>query len=350
MTEAVLTTSEPVRRIGARQIVAGAVVLALAGVVAYWFVAIRGYETTDDAFVEGHMVFLSPRVSGQIAEVFVDENTRVREDQVLVRLDPSDYQARVAHARADVDAARNRMSQSSAAADAAAAQVRAAQVRLLHAEQELVRMRGLFAQRVASTAQLETLVASRDAAIADVHAAEQRELAERAALGGDAPLRQAEAALREAELALAHTEIKAPFDGVIGRKSAERGANVAPGQPLLALAAQSGNWITANFKETQVGLMRLGDPVEIHVDAFPDRTWRGRVESISPATGAKYALLPPDNATGNFTKVVQRVPVRIAIEPQPSRDAPDVAAAPDSPWPGDSLAVGLSVHVSVRVR
>ena len=119
---------------------------------------------------------------------------------------------------------------------------------------------------------------------------------------------------------------------------------------LLALAADSGNWISANFKETQIGRMRLGDPVDIRVDAFPDRMWRGHVESMSPATGAKYALLPPDNATGNFTKVVQRVPVRIALEPEPSRETPDVAAARDLPWSGDSLPVGLSVNVSVRVR
>lgn len=349
MTEAVLT-EEPARRIGARQIAAGGVVLVLVGVLAYWFVAIRGHETTDDAFVEGHMVFLSPRVSGQVAEVLVDENERVREGQVLVRLDASDYEARVAHARADLDAARNRMSQSSAAAAGAAAQGQAVKVRLVFAEQELERVRGLFAQNVASTAQLQSAIAVRDAATAELRAAEQRELAELAALGGDAPVRQAEAALREAELALAHTSITAPFDGVIGRKSVERGANVSPSQPLLALAENSGNWINANFKETQIGHMRLGDPVEIHVDAFPDRVWRGHIESISPATGAKYALLPPDNATGNFTKVVQRVPVRIALEPASSRESPDVAASADTPWSGDTLPVGLSVHVSVRIR
>ena len=350
MTEAVLATTESARRIGARPIVAALVVAALVGVVAYWFVAIRGRESTDDAFVEGHMVFLSPRVGGQVAEVLVEENTRVREGQVLVRLDASDYEARVAHARADVDAARNRMSQSTAAAAGAAAQGRAAAARLRLAEQDLARMQGLSAQKVASTAQLESAVAVRDAALAEMRGAEQREIAELAALGGDAPVRQAEAALREAELALAHTSITAPFDGVIGRKSVERGANVSPGQPLFALAADSGNWINANFKETQIGRMHLGDPVDVRVDAFPNRVWRGRVESISPATGAKYALLPPDNATGNFTKVVQRVPVRIALEPEPARDAPDVAAAKDTPWSGDSLPVGLSVNVSVRVR
>jgi membrane fusion protein (multidrug efflux system) len=193
-------------------------------------------------------------------------------------------------------------------------------------------------------------VAARDSALAEMRAAEQREVAERAALGSDAAVRQAEASLQEAELALARTSIVAPFDGVIGRKSVERGANVSPGQPLFALAADSGNWVNANFKETQIGRMHLGDPVDIRVDAFPDRVWRGHIESISPATGAKYALLPPDNATGNFTKVIQRVPVRISLDPEPARETPDVSASPELPWSGDSLPVGLSVSVSVRVR
>jgi len=119
---------------------------------------------------------------------------------------------------------------------------------------------------------------------------------------------------------------------------------VSPGQALFALTAREGNWVTANFKETQVGRMHPGDPVEIRVDAFPDHVWRGHVESISPATGAKYALLPPDNATGNFTKVVQRIPVRIALDPEPA-GAADVASGPAEP-----LSVGLSVSVSVRLR
>jgi membrane fusion protein (multidrug efflux system) len=128
----------------------------------------------------------------------------------------------------------------------------------------------------------------------------------------------------------------------------ELGANVSANQPLLALAADTGNWVNANFKETQIGRMHLGDPVEVRVDAFPGKVFRGTIESISPATGAKNALLPPDNATGNFTKVVQRVPVRIALEPT-NGATPDVSAAPES-WRGDALPVGLSVNVSVRVR
>ena len=344
MAEAVLAEERGRIRIGLREIGGAAVALVLAGVFAYWFFELRGRESTDDAFVEGHMVFLSPRVAGQVSEVLVEENAHVKAGQPLVRLDPADFQVRVDHARADLDAAKNHMAQSSAASEAASAQARAAAVRVKHAEQELERAQGLFDRKVSSQNSLDSAIANRDAAVAQLHAAQQREVAERAMIANQAPVMQAEASLHEAELALSHTVISAPFDGDVGKKSVELGANVSPGQPLLALTAREGNWVSANFKETQVGKMKVGDPVEIQVDAYPDRVFHGHVESISPATGAKYALLPPDNATGNFTKVVQRIPVRIAIDPE-SRGATDVSARPDDP-----LSVGLSVDVSVRVR
>ena len=221
----------------------------------------------------------------------------------------------MAHARADLDAARNRMTQSSAAASAAASQSRAAAVRLKHAEQDLARASELVEKHAAATRALDAAVAERDAASAELRAAEQREQAERAALGNEAPVRQAEAALQEAELALTYTVVAAPFDGIIGKKR-RRGRR----ERLRRTAV-----VRARRRHRQLGGRELqGDPDrphparaiarEIRVDAFPGRTWRGHVESISPATGAKYALLPPDNATGNFTKVVQRVPVKIAID------------------------------------
>jgi len=342
VAEAVIETPTRGLRLNVRVLAAiGAAVVAL-GVVTYWFLEIRGRENTDDAFVEGHLVFLSPRVGGQVQEVLVEENQHVRAGQVLVKLDPADFQVRVEHARADLEAAKNRMAQSAAAAEAASAQAHAAAVRVRHAEQDLERTQGLFERKVSSQMQLDAALAEYNTATAELRAAEQRELAERAMIANEAPVLQAQAALREAGLALEHATITAPFDGVIGRKSVEAGANVSPGQPLFALSQSTEKWISANFKETQIGRMHPGDTVEIRVDAYPDRVWHGRVESISPATGAKYALLPPDNATGNFTKVVQRIPVRIALDP-PKSD--DVAAGPEDP-----LSVGLSVNVSVRVR
>ena len=336
MAEATVPAAGSRMRIGVRPLLIGAAILAIAATVAYWALVLRGFERTNDAFVEGHLVFLSPRVGGQVAEVLVQENQHVQRGQTLVRLDPADFEVRVARARADLDAAHNRIAQTRASADAAAAQVAAVEAKLRHAEQELGRARQLFANGVASHTALDAAVAAHDGASAELHAAQERERAERAALGNEAPVRQAEAMLREAELALSHTVVTAPFDGVAGRKSVEVGANVAPGQPLVAVAEDAANWVTANFKETQIESMNAGDSAEIRVDAFPDAVFHGRVESISPTTGAKYALLPPENATGNFTKVVQRVPVRIALDAAES----DLA----------KLSVGLSVDVRVRVR
>jgi len=344
VAEAVLPA--PRARVGVRAILIGVAVLAVALATTYWAVALRGYESTDDAFVDGHMVFLSPRVAGQVIEVHVEENQHVRAGDVLVRLDPAEYMARFERARADVDTARNRMAQSQASADAAAAQSAALLAKLRHAEQELARAQQLFEGGVASRTALDGAVAVRDAAAGELHASEERERSERAVVGNEAPVRMAEAALREAELNLEHTTVSAPFDGVVGKKNAELGANVAPNQPLVALTEDTASWVSANFKETQIAEMNPGDPAEIFVDAFPNAKVRGHVESLSPATGAKYALLPPDNATGNFTKVVQRVPVRIAIDAIEGDTAGLVAGGDGKPW----LPVGLSVNVRVHVR
>ncbi len=301
-----------------------------------------GTESTDDAFVEGHLVYLSARVGGQVVEVLVVENQEVKAGDPLVLIDRADYEARLAHAHANSDMARNQITHALAAAEAAAAQARAAAARLSHAEQELTRARGLFEKGAGSKTSLDSAVADRDAAFAEVRAAQRREAAERAVLGNDAPVHQAQAELREAELALSYTTVSAPFAGRIGRKSVELGATVAPGQPLLTLVAGTGSWVVANFKETQIGRMHQGDGVTIEVDAYPGRIWQGHIESLSPATGAKYALLPPDNATGNFTKVVQRVPVRIALDRVEGRDSAGLDPT--------SLPVGLSVVARVHVR
>jgi len=327
----------------ARLVRGAAFLLLLAGGVAYAAHTLRatwGTESTDDAFVEGHVVYVSPRVSGQVLDVLVTENQEVAAGAPLVRVDAADYEARVAHARANLEVARNSIAQTSASAEAAAAQARAAEARLSQAELDLSRARGLFAQGAGSKTALDAAQSARDAATAELRAAQRREAAERAMLGSEAPVKQAEAALREAELALGYTAISAPIAGRVGKKSVEVGATVQPGQPLLTIVATHGNWVVANFKETQIGAMKPGDPVEITVDAYPGRAWRGHVESISPATGAKYALLPPDNATGNFTKVVQRVPVRVALDAVEGE-----GSAGEDPT---ALPVGLSVVARVR--
>ena len=291
-------------------------------------------EKTDDAFVEGSMSMLAPQVPGRVLEVTVDQNVRVTKGQLLVRLDPADYAARADRARAELQAAKNRVAQGAAAGASASAEAHAASIEAARAGRERDRVASLVEAGVSSRQQLDVANAAYEGAVAHVHALELRADAELAAVGDDAPVRQAEAALEEAELALAHTELRAPFDALVGRKNVEPGAVVSPGQPLLSITRTNDSWVIANFKETQVGRMHVGDRVDIAIDAFPDHIFQGRVASFSPATGAKYALIPPEPAAGNFTKVVQRVPVKITIDEDP-----------ESP----ELAVGLSALVEVHV-
>ncbi len=315
--------------------------------VVYWYVELRHIESTDDAFVESTLLLLSARVNGNVIEVPVESHQRVRAGDVLVRLDPRDSEVRVNRARADLDAARNSMHAARASAAAAEAERRAASVELDRADKEAQRVQSLVESGAASEKVLETALAERDAAQARVRALVQRAIAERAVLGNEAPLRQAAAALAEAELELSYTTVVAPFDGVVGRKNVTSGQNVRAGQPLLMLAADERSWVVANFKETQIGRMRVGDPAEVRVDAFPEFVWIGHVESLSPATGAKYALIPPDNATGNFTKVVQRLSVKIVIDGRrPPLDGERDGIPGEIPG---QLPIGLSVEVSVRV-
>jgi len=327
-------------------IVLGALALAacIAAGVHRYTVASR-FETTNDAFVAGHVTSVGTRVAGHVLEVAVEDNAHVKAGDVLVRLDPADFEARAAQARADLDAARNRMIAARAAVAAAEAEGRAASAELDRARREAERLSTLFDRGAASRQALDAAVTVRDAAEARVHALASRADSERAMLGNDAPVRQAKAALDAAELALSYTTLVAPGDGVVGRRSVEAGGYVTAGQPLLAVAADRGTWVVANFKETQIGRMHPGDPAEVRLDAYPDVVWKGKLESIAPATGATFALLPPDNATGNFTKVVQRLPVKIVLD--------DVVreGGGEGPLPApDALPVGLSAEVQVGVR
>ena len=324
----------------------GAVVL-LFGLGAYQWYESRGRETTDDAFVEGTLSQLAPEIAGRVVELTVDENQQIAQGQVIVRLDRADAEARLSRARADLAAATNRMASSAASAASSDAEGKAAEVAVWRAGRELERVKSLMEEGVASHQQLDAARAEHEAALAKVRAFALRADAERAEIGNEAPLRQAEASVREAELALARTEIAAPFDAVVGRKNVHLGDIVRPGQALLALRRREPAWVIANFKETQLRRMAPGAAAIVRVDAFPAYTWWGHVESFSPASGAKYALIPPEPAAGNFTKVVQRVPVKIVLE-QVSNGSGLRSAATDATAP--QLAIGLSARVSVDVR
>jgi membrane fusion protein (multidrug efflux system) len=340
---------------GRRRIVLGlvalAVVLGLGWAVKQWLYG-RSHESTDNAQVDGHLVPVLAKVSGYVTAVNVAENDRVRADSVLVRIDEREYAVRVAQADAELAAARAQVGGSGmaeaqvanatgqrAALDASIAAARANSVK---ADADLARVRELAAKQVVSRQQLDAAQAASDAMHAQLLSAQRSASAAGAGVTNaqagvrlaQARLASAQAARDNAALQLSYTRVVAPVGGIVSRKQVEVGQLVQAGQPLLTVVSDTGVWVTANFKETQLSDLRVGQPVELEVDAYGGCSAKGKVESVSAATGAKFALLPPDNATGNFTKVVQRVPVRIAItegcgKDQPLRPGMSVAAHVD---------------------
>jgi membrane fusion protein (multidrug efflux system) len=294
----------------------------------------RSHETTDNAQVDGHLVPVLAKVSGYVTAVTVGENDRVRADSTLVRIDEREYAVRLAQAEADLAAARAGAGSSGVAGQAQAtlqnaagqeaaltAGIAAARANAVKADADLRRMRELVAKQVVSRQQLDAAQAAADAAQAQLAAAERTAGAAGAGVTNaqagvrlaQARLGAAQAARDNAALQLSYTRIIAPVAGTISRKQVETGQLVQASQPLLTVVSDTGIWVTANFKETQLHDISVGQPVDLEVDAYGGCAAKGRVESLSAATGAKFALLPPDNATGNFTKVVQRVPVRIRV-------------------------------------
>src|ERR1044072_8470988 len=420
-----------------------AVILLLIGIafgINYWLYA-RSHETTDDAFIDAHVTPVSPKVSGYITKVNVQSNQQVKKGDLLVEIDPRDYQAKldqaqaalaagearlkeaqtgveltratpgasvqqasgtveqaragVAAQRAQATAERTRVTQAAAAINSARAnlqqaeaQVAAAQAELVRAQADVTRYQELYAKDEVSRQRLDQAIATARTAEAQTEAARQRaaaaesqvreseaaqstaaETARKAEVqisGAQAQVREAQgrlaaantapqqiassqaqaqtasasleqlrAAVAQAELELSYTKIYAPDDGRVTNKSVEEGALVQSGQQLMAIVPGD-VWVTANFKENQIGAMRPGQPVDINVDAYPDKVFKGHVDSIQAGTGARFSLLPPENATGNYVKVVQRVPVKIVFD--------------EPPDPKHLLAPGMSVEPEVKVR
>jgi membrane fusion protein (multidrug efflux system) len=423
-------------------LIAAVIVLLIAAVVGirYWLYA-RSHESTDDAFIDAHITAVSPKVSGYIAKIHVQSNQQVKKGDLLLEIDPRDYQAKldqanaalaagearlkeaqtgveltransqagvqqasgtVQQARADVEASRaqaaaerTRVTQAGAAIGSAQANLQEAQAQVDAAQAELVRARAdveryqeLYSKDEVSRQRLDQAIATARTAEAQTEAARQRaaaaasqvnesqaaqrtaaETAHRAeveissaqaqvreaqgklaaantapqqvaasqaqAQTASASLEQLRAAVAQAELELSYTKLYAPDDGRVTNKSVEEGALVQSGQPLMAIVPGD-VWVTANFKENQIGNVRPGQSTEITVDAYPDKVFKGHVDSIQAGTGSRFSLLPPENATGNYVKVVQRVPVKIVFD--------------EPPDPAHMLAPGMSVVPEVKVR
>jgi membrane fusion protein (multidrug efflux system) len=327
-------------------------VVALAAVVAggvYYFRFIAPYESTDDAFIEAHVIPIAPQVAGRVAQLFVRDNQEVKPGDLLVQIDSSDYQAKLDQERAGLAAARSRFDQANAQftvdqakVEQEKANVAVAEAMAKQAAADNKRYQAAGALAV-SQSQLDLAATQARSAEAQVDAARNQELAAEAQAGLDkasiqtaaAEIQNSEANVRQAELNLSYTEVKAPEAGYVTHRTVEIGAYVQTGQALLAIVPRQ-VWVVANFKETQLSHMQAGQPVEVKVDAYPQITFHGHVDSIQRGSGPSFSLLPPENASGNFVKVVQRVPVKILID--------DTAAA------NVVLGPGMSVEPEVRVK
>jgi membrane fusion protein (multidrug efflux system) len=280
----------------------------------------KTHVTTDNAFIESHIYSISARVPGTVVHVSVIDNQPVKKGDLLVELDANDYRTRMQNATAQLDVARNETSSNYAQVDAARAALNSDKAKLEQAELDLARGKALFKKEVIPKEQLDRLETARRIAAAKLIETEGSVRRAMAILGltgaggKDAQIERKKAELEESRLNLSYTRIFAPADGYITRKSVEPGNNIQAGQPLLALVALNDVWITANYKEKQLSHVRPGQKVEFTVDTYSGKKFTGVVDSIMAGTGAAFSLLPPENATGNYVKVVQRIPVKIIVD------------------------------------
>ncbi len=393
-------------------LIGAVVVLLVVAIVGlrYWLYA-RSHESTDDAFIDGHIVQISPKASGYISKVYVKDNQNVNAGDLIAEIDPRDYEAKVAQAKAALNAGiaqhkqaqtqvtlseRSRANQAAAGIRTASANVQQAQAQVAaalaeaaRANADVQRYQTLYDKDEISRQRLDQAIATARTANAQVDASKERvaaaeaqvnearsstsaaaqnaqraqtqisgaqaqvneavgklaqantapqqvEVSQAQAASAGANLEQLQAALDQAELELSYTKIFAPESGRIARKAIEVGTLVQVGQPLMAIVPGE-VWVTANFKESQIGNIRPGESVEINIDAYPDKVFKGHVDSIQPGTGARFSLIPPENATGSYVKVVQRVPVKIVFEP-------------DQIDPQHVPAPGMSVVPQVKVK
>jgi len=344
-------TGHPARR--RRILLVGGIVLLAVLVIGgtlYWLHA-RNFESTDDAYVDTHLIHVSPQIGGSVTRVYVNDNQLVRAGEVLAEIDAAQPRARLEAALADEAQARTQLQQAQAqrtaaqaAYDQATANAMAADAQAVNAGRDYQRYRTLKSTNPRAVAQIqldqsEAAARSTTAQLAAARqqvrsAAAQIDVAQTQIAAAMARIRAAEAQAQEARISVGYTQVLAPAAGHVAQLSVAVGNYVAPGGQMMAIVPLA-VWVTANFKETQLDLIRPGQSVDVHVDACPRSDLSGRVDSIERGAGQAFALLPPENATGNWVKVVQRVPVKIVLGAVP-RDCP--------------LGPGMSVEPKVRVR
>ncbi|MGK8717139.1 HlyD family secretion protein [Pseudomonas aeruginosa] len=324
--------------------------IALAFFLHWWFIG-RHVESTDNAYVQGEITRVASQLGARVEEVLVRDNQHVDKGQLLVRLEDADFklaveraQAALATREAELAQARSKLVQQGSLIAASAADVNASQATLGRAQIDLNRAEALRKPGYVSEERVTTLTADNHVArsqLAKARADLEAQRVQRDTLGAEikrleAQIASARTELAQAEINLSRTLIHSPINGLVGQRSARNGQYVQVGTHLLSLVPDEDIWVQANFKETQVGRMRDGQKARLTFDAFPDTPIDGRIDSLFAASGAQFSLLPPDNATGNFTKVVQRIPVKIVFEA-------------DNPLHG-SIRPGMSVEAEVELR
>ena len=287
------------------------------------------FQSTDDAYVENHMVQVAPKVAGQLKAVYVKDNQQVKTGDLVAEIDPADYIVKANEARAAYERAL-------AAQKVAKANYSAAQISIENAKADYERYKNLYETGAVSKQQLDMAQTRYQTSQANLVNADENVMSESQNKVADADIKVLKAKMDKAELELSYTKIYAPQDGTVSGKRAEVGAYVQTGSPLFAIVPNE-VWVVANFKENQVGQMKKDMPVEIKIDAYPNKVFKGKIDSIQRASGAKSSLFPPENAVGSFVKIVQRIPVKIVFDEEINSDEYNIVP-------------GMSVIPKVKVK
>jgi len=301
-------------------------IIIIIAAIAGYFIAQNAakYESTEDAYVETHTVQIAPKVTGQVVEMFVTDNQKVKEGDLVAQIDDTDYKAKLAEVTARYESTLLKQKGAKATLEAVNSQIALA-------KKNLDRYTELFKSGAASKLEYDNAKTAYDNAQASLVQAKENILSKGDNRVADADLKQLAALRRQAELNLSYTKIYAPQSGSVTNKSIEKGAYVQTGQPLFVIVPDN-VWVIANFKESQLRYMKIGQDVEIKVDTYPDKEFKGKIDSIQRISGAKSSLFPPENAVGSFVKIVQRIPVKIVfteeINPDEYTIVPGMSAEP----------------------
>ncbi len=297
----------------------------------------KTHISTDDAFIDGNVHTIAAKINGTVKNIYVSDNQHVKQGDLLIEIDPADYSVRYREASSVVHAEKAKLDEAETRIAAARANLELAKANLKLAELEKTRSENLYQKEVLPKDRYDRAMTGYEVAVAQVKAAEEQlRSAQSQKLTQFSTIRQKEATAALAELNYQYTKIYAPVEGYVTKKTVQLGNQIQAGQPLMAVVGLQDIWVTANYKETQMGKIRPGQAVEMSVDAYPGVVFHGKVDSIMAGTGVTFSLFPAENATGNYVKVVQRIPIKIVFNPGENNNHP--------------LRIGMSVEPTVIAK